>query len=260
MSFSQQLVANMPSFVLAAIMVAIAVIISVGGMLFVHRFIPHHRLKAHNDITGPIFSTLGVIYAVMLAFMVVIIWQKFDRAGVNVDMEANCIVNLYVDAEPFEESFRQDIRGRIVEYTKAIVDEWDAMGRGDANLAGGKLIEGLAIAYSAYSPKNETDKIFFKESVHKMNELFSLRIFRLVDARRGLHPLLWFVLIIGGVITIIFTIFFGTESLRAKILMSTLLAILIVLVLFTILEFSFPFTGKASISSEAFEVLLKHLR
>jgi hypothetical protein len=235
-----------------------AVVLSLIGTLLVHRFIPQHKLKSHNDITGPIFSTLGVIYAVLLGFVVVAIWQKFDRVRVNTEMEVNCLVNLYMDAEPFEKSFGQQVRSKIATYTREIIKEWDMLAMGKVSPEAHKAAEKLFLLYSSYSPQTETEKIFFDKSVDKINELLDLRVLRLIESHTGLHQLLWFALIIGGLITILFTIFFGSESLRVKLLMSTLLAISIALVLFTTLEFSYPFTGTGRVSSESFRQLILH--
>lgn len=259
MSLDQMLLSNIPPLILCFIMMVIAAILSIAGTLVFHRFIPQRSLKVHNDITGPIYSTLGVIYAVLLGFVAVTVWQDFDRAKLNVEMEVNCLANLYIDSEPFEQVFKQKVHGGIATYTRAVIDEWDMLAKGECSLKAQKAIEQLIMLYSNYSPKSETEKVFFAESIDKVNELLGLRMQRLVDAHTGIHFLLWFVLITGGIITIVFTIFFGTESLNAKIIMSTLLAVLIVLVLFTILEFSFPFTGSASVSCESFKQLLARL-
>lgn len=259
MSLAQRLLFNLPSLLLCAIMVAAAVALSVCGTLLTQRFIHHSRLKLHNDISGPIFNTLGVIYAVLLAFVVIIVWQKFDRVRTNMEMEVNCLANLYIDAEAFREPFKQEVRSHVRAYTREIIKEWEMLAKGKGSPAAKKAIEKLFMLYSGYSPEGETEKAFFEESIDKVNELLDLRILRLIEAGSGIHYLLWLVLIAGGVITISFTIFFGSESLGAKILMSTLLAILIALVLFTTLEFSFPFTGVARIPCKSFEQLLMNL-
>lgn len=111
-------------------MMVIAAILSIAGTLVFHRFVPQRSLKVHNDITGPIYSTLGVIYAVLLGFVVVIVWQDFNRAKLNVEMEVNCLANLYIDSEPFEQIFKQKVHSGIGIYTKAVIDEWDVLARG----------------------------------------------------------------------------------------------------------------------------------
>lgn len=256
MSLAHFLLSTMSPFVLFALIMACTAILTVTATLIFHRFVPHHKLKMHNDIAGPIFSTLGVIYAVILAFMVVVVWQGFDRAKLNADMEVNCLSNLRIDSEPFEEDFRGKIRGGIDEYTKAVIGEWDMHAKGLHDSGARKAIEKLVISYSGYSPRTEGEKAFFDESIELLNKLFELRLMRLSAVSGGIHPLLWMVLILGGIITIVFTIFFGTDNLRAKIIMSTLLAVTISLVLFTILEYSLPFTGSAIVPCDSFKELL----
>lgn len=259
MSLDQILLLNIPPLILCSIMMVGAAILSIAGTLIFHRYIPQRNFKNHNDIAGPIFSTLGVIYAVLLGFMVVVVWQDFDRAKLNAEKEVNCLANLYIDSEPFEGAFKRKVHSGIGRYARAVVDEWNILAMGGYNLKAKEAIRELIVLYSNYSPRSETEKVFFASSINKLNELFDLRMLRLIDAREGIHPLLWFVLIAGGIITIVFTIFFGTESLSAKIGMSTFLAVLISLVLFTILEFSLPFTGSARISCESFKQLLVQL-
>src|SRR5436190_17372377 len=44
-----------------------------------------------NDIIGFIFATVGVVYAVLLAFAVIVVWQDFDAADRSVSAEAAAI-------------------------------------------------------------------------------------------------------------------------------------------------------------------------
>lgn len=260
MQLSNHVLLNIPPAILCLLMVAASATVSIFGTVIFHRFVPHRSLKVHNDITGPIFSTIGVIYAVLLAFIVVITWQGFDRAKLNAEMEVNSLINLYVDSLSFKEPFKQQAHEAVAAYTRAIVEEWDTIGMGGAKIEEARVaLEKLIKLYNGFAPQTESEKIFFSKSIDKLNRLLDLRIFRLTDAGEGIHPLLWFVLIAGGLITISFTIFFGADNLNAKIVMSTLLATLIALVLFTILEFSLPFNGSAVVSNNSFKYLLTRL-
>lgn len=257
MPYFQYSLLKVPPLLLGLILIIISIIFSITGLLVVRRFIKPQKLKIHNDVAGPIFATLGVIYAVLLAFLVVIIWQNFDRANLNVDDEANCLVDLYTDCECFSGPFKQQIRALCSDYAKTMInEEWKMMAEGKESSYAKEIVRKMWILYSGYSPKSQTEQAFFEESIHKLNELCELRRMRLLESRHGIHPMLWFVLIIGGIITIVFTFFFGSENLEAQIIMTTLLSVLIALALFTILEFDFPFAGRVSISPEAFERML----
>jgi purine-cytosine permease-like protein len=70
-------------------MIVVYVAISITSLLIIRKYYPHQKCKPHNDIAGFIFATLGVIYAVLLAFIVVITWQDFDKAQDITINEAN---------------------------------------------------------------------------------------------------------------------------------------------------------------------------
>ena len=257
MPFSQWLLLKIPTLFLGVLVVGSSVILAILGLLFVRRLIPHHRLKLHNDVAGPIFGTLGVVYAVLLAFVVIVVWQNFDKSDLNVEKEANCLADLYKDAEAFSQEFKYKARSLINEYIETVIyKEWPMLSRGEENLQAAGVTARLWKLYSSYLPQGPTEQIFLEESVAKLNTLSDLRMVRLMDARSGVHPVLWFVLIVGGINTIIFTFVFGTENLRAQIAMAVLLAILISLILFTILVLDFPFSGGISVTDNAFRQVL----
>ena len=190
MPLGQRLLLSIPSFLLGLIIVGGAVILSIAGLLIVHRFVPHHKLKLHNDVTGPIFGTLGAIYAVLLAFAVIIVWQSFDKSSLNVEKEANCLAALYRDSETFSQEFKQKVRSSVKDYAQAVInEEWKTIVRGEASPRVEKILENLWFLYGSYLPKTETEKVFFAESVRKLNELGELRTSRLMDSRTSIHPL-----------------------------------------------------------------------
>ncbi|MDP3790606.1 MAG: DUF4239 domain-containing protein [Candidatus Omnitrophota bacterium] len=254
MPFMQSVLFTIPTPVLCLLIVGGSVAISVGALLVVRSFVPHHRLKQHNDVTGSVFATVGVLYAVLLAFVVIAVWQDFDKAIINVQREANCLVDLYRDAEAFSPDFRSQVRGLLKDYANAVTgEEWKSMERGQPSMRVTEIVKNVWLLYSSYMPKNITEQTFFEESVRKLNELGESRRMRIMSSRSGVHPVLWFVLAVGGIVTMIFISFFGAENLRAQIIMAFLLAMLVGLILFTIAVMDYPFTGGVSVSSEVFK-------
>ncbi len=256
MPFAQTLLYYIPTPILGTIIISVFIMISVGGLIVVRQFVPHHRMKVHNDVASAIFGTLGMAYTVLLAFVVVIAWQSFDKSNLDVEREANCLVDLYRDSSAFPEAVKGRIRPLIKEYADVIAgEEWKMLARGEQSPRVHALAKNIWLSYSSYEPKTENEKIFLAESVKKLNEAGELRMLRLMDSRTGIHPILWSVLIVGGLTTIIFTFFFGTENFIAQILMAAMLALVIALILFTILLLDFPFTGGLNISSDAFKAI-----
>jgi len=61
------------------------------------------------------------------------------------------------------------------------------------------------------------------------------------------------VLIVGGVAVVVFTYFFGLEHVKAQIAMTSMVALLIVLNLYLILLFAYPYSGDVKVSTQALE-------
>ena len=259
MPLQQWILLNIPTWAIAAIMLAIALGIAVGGVLLVRRLVDIKKFKEHHDIAGPIFSTIGVIYAVMLAFVLVIVWQDFDRAQNDTVREANYFAQIYRDATGLPEPFRSRFLEANGNYLKAVIKyEWPQMQRGERSLEAQAAADTVWEVTATFDPKTDKEKIFFSEMLTKMNAAVEMRRQRIQDAGSGLHPALWFVLLFGGIITVVFTFFFGSENLFAQLTMTTMLAVLIVLILFTILLMDFPFSGDLSIPVTPLQLVVDH--
>jgi hypothetical protein len=129
-SFIQFLLLNVPTVLLGFLIIIIYVFLTIISLVIIRKYYPPHRRKSHNDIAGFIFATLGVIYAVILAFTVVVTWGDFDKANEITNKEANCIASLYQNTAPFPAEFRERLKGELKEYVNAIVsDEWQKAGK-----------------------------------------------------------------------------------------------------------------------------------
>ncbi len=260
MSFIQFLLIYVPTVLLGFLIIIIYVFLTIISLVILRKYYPTHRRKSHNDIAGFIFATLGVIYAVILAFTVVVTWGDFDKANEITNKEANCIASLYQNTTPFPAEFRERLKGELKEYVNAIVsDEWQKMAKGQRSSQVEEIQEKLVRLYSGFQPKNEIQKIFLVESVKKMNEASEMRRLRLVYASTGIHPILYAILIVGSFITIAFTMLFGTENHIEQLIMTASLAAMIAFSLFTIIALDYPFTGSFSIEPNVFINMLPAL-
>ncbi len=261
MHLNQWLLFYIPSTFLVILLIGLSLGVTIGSLFLVRRLIPFHKLKRHNDVAGFIFATIGVIYAVLLAFMVVVSWQNFDRADRNVAKEAISIEDLYRDSTGFPPVFKEEVRIALRNYASAIVnDEWKTLASGNRSEKAQAASEKIWDLYTSFQPENDNQKIFFEKSVEKLNEAADLRRERILAAGPGIPSILWTVLICGGLITILFTIFFGTENFIAQLIMSSMLSTLVALSLFTIMSLDFPFTGSVSISQDTFRTVLVHFK
>ena len=85
---------NLPLWITILLLVVIPTAIAMGALAFIHRRVWVEKLVKNNEIAGFKFATVGVIYAVLLAFTVIVVWEKFSAAENAVDQEAASIAAL----------------------------------------------------------------------------------------------------------------------------------------------------------------------
>jgi hypothetical protein len=214
-------------------------------------------LKAHNDLTGAIFEAIAMAYTVLLAFVVVISWQNFDKAEAHTETEANCLVDLYRSSAAFGQPFENESRALIKEYVNVVInEEWASLARGEESAKASGILRNIWTLYTNYEPKTKKEEMFFAESIRKLDDLRETRRSRIIDSRTGVHPVLWFVLVVGGITTISFTFFFGSDKFITHAIMASVLSVIVALILLTIISFDFPFTGSVCIEPKMFQQVI----
>lgn len=249
---------TIPNVFLAILIVISSILLAVAGSYIVRRRVPYSTLKENNEVAGFVYSMVGVVYAVLLAFVVVVVWQQYSDTENIVQQEAGRISNLLRDAQVFPDSRRNRLQERLVAYAKAIVeDEWNTMSNGRPSSIASEAYERLWQAYYEIQPQTEREKVFYHESISRLNELNGNRQFRLLSSQSGIPSALWVLLIGGGIVSIAFTYLFGTKNAWGQALIVASLAGLIGFVLFLILSLDFPFTGDLRIEPEALQGVIQ---
>jgi hypothetical protein len=191
----------------------------------------------------------GVIYAVLLALVVIAVWEEYDAASVTVEQEANAVAEIFWLAHRLPEPEGSHIQELARSYAQDVIDEeWPLMEQGEARLmtseegtsAGWTLIDEIWATLQDVQPHTPADEQRYAEGLDQVQILADARRMRLVAAEEGIPGVLWSVLIFGGVAAIGFTYLFGLENTWAHRLMVVTLAAVIGLVLFTIGSLEHP--------------------
>jgi hypothetical protein len=227
------------------------------GLWMVRRSVELSALQDHHDVAGFFIGVLGVIYAVLLAFVVIVVWEAFEDAKAVVDAEANYLTDVFWLAGGLPDGDRERVQDAARNYARAVIDdEWERMSDGEESPAAHAALDGLRGIYVDMQPAPGSEERIYQESLRRMSDLSDSRSSRLHDSTTGVPHIMWVVLILGGVITVVFTYFFGAKSLAAQSLMTAGLTAMIVLVLYLIAVIDHPFRGGLSVDPDPFESAL----
>lgn len=247
-----------PNAVTGLLIVVLSILLSLAGMYLVRRRIPFTRLKENNEVAGFIYSMVGIVYAVLLGFLVVVVWERYSDTESSVHEEAVHISILLRDAEALPEAPRRQLQERLLTYAKSVVEqEWQTMANGQQNAATTEAYNHIWKAYYELQPQSEREKIFYQETIKGLGELSHSRRFRMLSSRSSLPVALWVLLIGGGCIAVGFTYLFGIESARTQAFMVASLAGLIGFILFLIISLDYPFSGDLRIRPEAIKSVIQ---
>ena len=243
----------MPATVWAILFVTACTALCVLAMTLVRRTATIQHLESHHEVAGFLIGIVGVVYAVLLAFVVVVVWERYNDAARDLTQEANQVGDLWQMAGGFGPELRAEVRGPLVAYGHAVVDTEFASMRQEqssreADLAFGRLWE----VYRTVAPRSDTEKAFFAESLATMNVLSDARRIRLHEARDHMPGVVWAALYGGAAITIAFTFLFQLKSYFLQLVMTSAIVALIALVLFLVIALNRPFGGVLPLTADPF--------
>ncbi len=236
----------------------LSVALALGGLHLVRRKFPDSARRANKEVAGFFLAVLGVVYAVLLAFVVVTVWERFDRTQAAADGEANQLVVVYRLALALPDPVGPRLRDVAGEYAAAMIEEeWPAMARGQLGPRTGRLNDELWATVTNFEPSTERDRLLQAQTLDRLHEMDDDRRLRQLASQSGLPGVLWGLLIDGAIVTVAFTYFFSSPSPRAQYVMTALYTASIVFVLLLIQVLNFPFRGALTVTPEAFVLALR---
>lgn len=74
------LIYALPGWLDLILIVALCVVLACAGHVLVHRSFKAVSFIEHNEVAGFIIAVVGVLYAVILGFLTVIVWEHYAQS------------------------------------------------------------------------------------------------------------------------------------------------------------------------------------
>lgn len=238
-----------------ALIVLAAAAAAIGLHALVQRRRDYANFSDHNDVAGFLLAVVGVMYAVVLGFVVVIVWQRYTTTRGYVHDEASAAAGVYRVAAAFPQPLRRTVREQLRGYIASVIgDEWPLMERGGTENASG-ILERVAYEIDTFRPADLGSADAHEAAISEMERLFDARRHRFEQVKPSVAPILWFALIAGAAATLAFSFLFGTKNRKAQLLMTGILAGVIAILFVVIAEFDTPFHGSVAIQPNVWDEL-----
>jgi hypothetical protein len=239
------------AWLLLALVIVGAVLIAVGSVRLGSRVLSAETGPEHNSALSPFVTVVGLVYGALLGFTVVVGWQEFLSAEVNVSNEASTLTTMYRQTVAMPQPEQSQLREQLRQYAEGLQGpEWGKQefgrisNRARAAITGMYRIVGSQQSNAASSQINQ-------DFLGRVTVLASERSTRILDAKPRIPPLLWCALIFGGLALITLTGFLRLTSNRGHIILTSTVAVLLGLLLFLVFTLDHPF-GPLGVTSQPF--------
>lgn len=242
-------------WVIGGIVLLVLVSVAAAGLVFVaRRFFPKEPRETEVEMIGQVFAVAGVLYAIVLAFVVIDVWEKMSAAEETVYREAGAVIEQYHFASSLPDAQRSEIQRLSRAYVAHVLEvEWPIMrDHRRPGIEGDGILDDLRTAVAGA----KADELAYEKAVEQGQVLREAREARLATATEGVPAVMWFVLIGGGLLMIGFVYLFDIASVVTQCILAIGLSVMTVLLLWSIFQMEYPFSRQLRIEADAFEFAL----
>lgn len=256
-----EFILNWHPVIAVTILCVVTVSISYAGLKLVRKYFTEDVLKQNHEVGGFIFNAFGLIYAVLIAFVVFATWTEFDNSKKNVDRESIELTDIFHDSKALPEQYRQQVTQLLKTYTEDVInDEWHRLERGEPSERARQSFSELWTFFTTMDRSLIKNEIAYQETLKHLNDAGENRRMRLFDSTNNIPGIIWAVLLFGAVVTVFYTYFFYAKNIRHQFVMTSALTILNTLILYMILLLDNPFLGYLKVDTKPFEYVLQLLK
>jgi hypothetical protein len=235
--------------------------LSVLGLYVVRILVPLATLKKNHEVAGFTFGVVGAFYGLLLAFVIVAAWERFDRANESVQEEGVALISLYRLSKGYSAPAAGDLQHAIRAYTHRLVDvEWPDM----ANAKFSTIDDSIGTLFlwqvvATYTPQDSRQTLLVDKSFDQLAKLTQVTSLRYLYSKENLPSVVWLVIYAGLFITIGFSYFFGLETFGSQALMCAIFSTLLGLTILAILELAHPYQGSVVVSAQPLRYALSRM-
>lgn len=241
--------------------VAGACALSVAGLLAFRELVPQDELISSSNTLGNYLQTVGSIYAVLLAFVVFVVWGQYNDARGYVEREATALVDLHRIASGLPGKSRLEIQKGLRDYTAAVIaDEWRAMAKGDEAMIEriGERLDQVWTAIHRCRPSSDCQHTVYGEVLSRYNELSDTRTNRLIAARARIPVAMKLLLYMGAAIIIGSMYLLAFDKVWIHVTVTAALSGAIAHILYLIADLDDAFAGDWQVAKAPYVRALRH--
>lgn len=243
----------MSTLVICLVLLLIGCLITAVSIFLIRWLIPAD-LKGSEERREPVFAFAGVLYALVIGFVLAYALDGYQAAETAAGTEADSVTALSRSATLFDAESRDRLGHELICYSRAVVeDEWPKLSDGERSELTTAATDRLFQSFGKLGRHN-ADNSALSASLERVSDLQKARATRLLKSNTFLPTMFWVFMIAGGLMLVLFaTVLKGKEPIRGQVLFILPVSLLLVCTIYLVGVFEQPFQGPNSIQPRAME-------
>jgi hypothetical protein len=239
---------SLPAWVLCFCFSALCVLLSLVLHHFFSRRLQRVRFSSFNESGGIMFGAISLIYSLILAFVIVAVWEDYEEINKSVIEEAAKLEEVREQAADLPLSLRIIIDSGVANYVKTeIANEWYQYQHHHVSNPALRQIRAQLLLLDTLPAADKRVVDAVQDNIADVQEL---RYTRAGYLRSHIPLLIWVVLVAGSIIVICFSWFFTVEPAWANRLLPGMLTGMLAMCMFLLFMLDHPLCGSSAVSPD----------
>ena len=246
---------TVPTNVLCIGFIALVVLTSLTGLFIYELWIGGKILPHANEVVGIIFGAISLLYSLILAFIILAVWDNYVDLNKTIASEADRLNSIVAHSATLPSRIQHSVKTALFSYCHQVIEKEWGMQQPDV-VGTPSAIPNLRLLLLQVEPGNEREEIIYTVLDEDLSGISDLRRTRLSYRHSQVPELFWFILKGGSCLLIVFYYFLQVSSVRRKRLYLGFLSSYIAMCLFLVYTLDRPFIGSMQVSRQPYENIL----
>lgn len=213
--------------------------------------------RRHHDVGSAVFLQLGVIFAVLLAFIFSEVWTEYNTAAAAINGECGALHGATMLAATLPAPAPARIEDAAAAYLREVIGtEWPDMARGVDSRRASNAFRRLYQEAARLDPATPTAEAARTEMLSLLAEAHAQRETRLFQMTLGVPLVMWSLLLVFSAVLVVFVAFSAVDSLVPQMAFTALFAGMVAFILVVVRMLDYPFHGALALPSADFQATL----
>lgn len=245
---------QLPPYLFFILMVGLCASLAALGALVFRKFVRIKVQRSHNEVTGFLFLAIASFYALLLSFIVLVVWDQLNETVGIVSQEGSSAMAMYKDIKfyPNDQDAKLLEKSYLEFVFNVVNDEFPNMQKMQGSRLTSESLDQVFVRMVNLHPKSQMEIQLVSGMFSQLNTLQELRGQRLTSMEAEISPPMWLPIILGAIVTVFCALLLDIEHKRLHFSLIAMLGSFVGMFFFIIISLDHPYAGSQGLKPERY--------